>query len=197
MQYRLGLLALAIAVGFVSRGEAQERFDGYYAGLSLNAARATAEAGGLDAEQRSSTLGIYGGLTRVQPGGFAWGAELGLTGFSGEGTLRDGRERGDHESGGILSAKGRLGYATEQLFVFGTLGLSATNGGLMDDKDDTNITISPMIGLGAEFAVTEDWSVRLDATRHNFSGPRYDFGAGKERVDAHVDVISFGISRKF
>ena len=82
MQYSK-TLAVALCVAAHATGlSADTSWDGFYMGLSLDAARTNASISGTNAhsrEAKNASLGAYAGFNRSSAGGFVWGAEIGIS----------------------------------------------------------------------------------------------------------------------
>lgn len=198
---RAGVLGLAIVVGMTLPSQGQERWAGAYGGLSLDMTESEGDVRGRDLDVSSDEvgLGVYAGWNFTRPGsGFVWGPELSLAQLKGDGRTSDGEDRAEFDGSYLLSGRVRAGYATEQLFFYGMVGLGMTGGGIRPvGNDDTDLLVSGVTGLGAEWATSPDWSVRVDVTEQNFDGAKFDFGSGKRKTNFSTRRLSLGLSRKF
>lgn len=196
--------AVAAVFGSVLAGQAsvQDRWAGFYGGVSVDAVETTAQVDGStvhDYKDKTANLGFYLGHNYVRGGGFVWGPEVSLTAISTAGSATDATLGDSNFDGGfLLTPRLRAGYATDRMFFYGILGLGITDVNARPTSETgTDITISPSIGLGAEFAINDQWSTKLEAVHHKFEGAEFDFNGTRSRTDNALTQITLGISRKF
>ena len=97
-----------------------------------------------------------------------------------------------------VSARVRGGYATEKFYFYGMLGLAATDAGVRPSNyTDTDILVGGEIGIGAEMALQNGWSTRLDVTHSNLDGQNYTFNGTKKGVNFNMQTISIGVVKRF
>ena len=195
------LIAGLIAVQ-ASGVAAQDRWAGYYGGLSIDALDSTAEVPGnarLSFRDKTANLGLYAGYNFVRGNGFVWGPEVSLTSVSTDGSATDATLGTANFDGGVLlSPRVRAGFATDRVYYYGILGLGMTNAfARPEGNTDTNVVISPSIGIGAEFVVGDGWSTKIEAVHHKFESPEYDFNGTTSRSDTDITQITIGLTRKF
>jgi outer membrane immunogenic protein len=115
----------------------------------------------------------------------------------------------------LATARARVGYLpTERLLVYGTGGLAVAHvevtgeQGFVTDLpippltnsfSDSSIEIGGVIGLGAEFAVARNWTVKTEYLHYDFNS--VTLGGGIEgdgpSFDPSVDTVKVGISYRF
>ena len=109
----------------------------------------------------------------------------------------------------VAAAKVRFGYAVDRMLFYGTVGGAMTNYEIVvtDRIDDRTGAIDQtlygyVLGGGAEYAMTENVSVRLDYSFHDFGSQRYDFNDVNidfedEDVGLTLQTFKLGISYRF
>ncbi len=197
-------LALAIATGWAAQAQAQDRWQGTYGGLTFGAAGEAVELGQTNGETRHETdnakLGAFVGFNRTRAeSNFVWGAETHLTTLGnnkveGSGTLG----RSKFHRGALLDTRLRVGLATEKTFFYGIVGIALTNAKVLPDGSNENLVNGALsLGLGAEFALNEQWSTRVDLTATGLGGYEKSFNGTSREVQIGTGQISVGVSRKF
>ncbi len=135
-------------------------FEGLYAGVQL---------GGLFIED-ADTQALVGGVV-----GYNFTADPLLLGVELQGNYYF--ENDDFLANGELLALGKLGFvATENLALYATAGVGYV---WEDEGDDFSEYV---LGLGAEFLVTEDMSVRADVLAVEFDDTNDEFDAARATV---------------
>ena len=201
MKHRATLLLAAITIALASEGQAQDNWEGWYAGLSLNGSDTNASISGSNTHKfdiRSESLGAFAGYNINRGNGFVWGPELSLNAFKTGKSAVDAALGTSNFSGGLmLTPKVRAGFATDRFYFYGSLGLGITDAAIRPSGSAGKvITISPAYGLGVEMAMENRWSARLDATFHGVPG-EYSFGGATRNTDINFKTISLGLSRGF
>lgn len=206
MLFREMILSGAICVGaLVSTPQgaaAQDRWQGYYAGLSLDSVDVGSNVGSNATHvfsERSAALGAYAGYNFVRDNGFVWGPELALTGLSASGTATDvALGTSDFQGSFLFNPRVRLGYATDRVFFYGMLGLGFTDAGVQPfGNSGTDIVVSGSIGIGAEFALSDRWSTKIEAVHYDWNDVNRSFNGVGQGVDTDVTQITLGLTRKF
>jgi opacity protein-like surface antigen len=203
MIYRIISLGCTISLGLWAEVAAsQDYWAGTYGGIALSFAEADAGLSGNTTHQfedRAATLGLYVGRNFVRENGFVWGPEVLLTGLGSSGTASDtavGRTK--MEGSFLLSPRVRGGFATDRTFFYGVLGLGVSDLTVQErGNDDLDITITPAIGIGAEFAMQDGWSARIEAMHYDFDGRTFTASGTDIPIKADVKQITLGLSRKF
>ncbi len=205
MHYRTVLLVAAIATGFAVKAQAQDRWAGFYGGVSINSNRTTANVGG-NATHRFKTSkniaisGLYGGFNFAGNGGFVWGPELSLTALDNKGTKTDvALGTSQFEGSYLFAPRLRAGWASDKFFFYGTAGMGISDAGVKPDgvSGKTRHT-GYSYGLGIEMAINDGWSARLEATNYDFGKAKaQSFNGSSQKVSTDIRMISIGISRKF
>ncbi|MEP4197587.1 MAG: porin family protein [Aliishimia sp.] len=203
MIYRIISLGCAISLGLIAlKASAQEAWSGAYMGISLNANDADAGIQGSTASQfgdSSVGLGLFGGYNIVRGNGFVWGPEVHFSGLSSSGGASDPTYGNTKMEGSfLLSPRVRGGYATDKMYLYGVLGLGISDLTVQaSGTDDVDVTISSAIGVGAEFAMGQGWAPRIEAMHYDFDGRNFSSGGTTSPVQADVNQVTLGLSRKF
>ncbi|MEE9427547.1 MAG: outer membrane beta-barrel protein [Paracoccaceae bacterium] len=202
MEHRVLILSAAIVAGFALQSRAQDRWDGYYAGISLDAKHTQGSVGGNANHtytDKTALVGLYAGRNFVSSSGFVWGPEISLAPFDLSGSRTDAANGTSNISGGVLiTPKIRAGFATDKALYYATLGYGLSDAGIKPagaTGKDWNRGLA--YGVGAEFALGERWSTRVEFSRYDLGGRSYSFGGSSEKTNLKSDVITLGISRKF
>jgi len=96
------------------------------------------------------------------------------------------------------STKLRAGYAWEKVFVYGSAGLGFSDFNTRPiGLKSTDINVGVTYGLGVEFAMSQNWSLRLEGNLYEFGGRSYHFNGIKRKVDQGIAQIKFGGSYRF
>ena len=202
MQYRLGLLVAAGVIAVGLQAEAQDRWAGLYAGLSLDRSKSDVAVGSNATHRYASgdtSIGGYVGYNFVREGGFVWGPEIGLTGISSNGTRSD-ATLGDSgvEGSFLLTPRLRAGWATDSFFFYGSAGFGMSDLSAKPTSSlGTDVTMGLSYGVGVEMAISDRWSGRLVANIHDFGEPTRSFNGVSQGVKSELRVISLGLTRKF
>jgi opacity protein-like surface antigen len=109
----------------------------------------------------------------------------------------------------VATARARVGFLpTERLLVYGTGGaafahLEATEaleqfGGAVNRASNSNVEVGGVLGFGAEFALTPNWSLKTEYLHHDFgklpTAPGDSEGTG---FSSSLDTVTVGVSFKF
>ncbi|MFK7876715.1 MAG: outer membrane protein [Paracoccaceae bacterium] len=203
MIYRTISLGCVISLGILTHSaQAQDRWAGAYAGvaLSMQSAQTKLEGSAVhDFSEDSASLGAFGGYNFVRSNGFVWGPELLVTGLSGAGAATDSDFGStEMEATFLLSPRVRFGFGTDKTLFYGVLGLGLSDLAVKSTTDtDTNIIASGAIGIGAELALKDGWSARVEAMQYDFDGLNFTQSGGKTPIKSSVQQITLGLSRKF
>lgn len=183
-----------------------DHWTGAYAGVSLGSLTGVAEVdrgpgnNDFEVDERSFMLGGFIGYNfRPFSGGWLIGTEVDVSigDFHVETTDP---VLGNAETNGnfISSLQVRAGYAWERVFVYGTAGLALTDIDLSPQgNNDTDIRAGIAIGLGAELAINDKWSTRIDATGYGFGEDGEAFSGTNRNVRIGAGTLRAGISRRF
>ncbi|QEN86002.1 porin family protein [Labrys sp. KNU-23] len=96
----------------------------------------------------------------------------------------------------------RAGYAFDNLLVYATGGVAFANGKLSDRgvngaSSDSNTHTGWTVGLGAEYAFTQNWIGRAEVRYSDFQKKGYDTPNGRVKAGWNQTTATLGISYKF
>lgn len=202
MIYRELFLTGGILIALALPAEAQDRWTGAYFGLSIDHSETTSEVSGSKVHSLSnsgSDFGIYAGYGIRGWGNFVWTPEITLSSLDTLGTASDAAlGQTDFDGSFLIAPRVRAGYATPRAYYYGVLGLGFTDAGLRPaGSTDTDITVSLGLGLGAEVALDEQWSTRIEAMHYIWEGADDVFNGAQRNVDTDATILSLGLTRRF
>ncbi|MFT5796810.1 MAG: hypothetical protein ACI84R_000863 [Candidatus Azotimanducaceae bacterium] len=206
MHYRelflTSVISTAITFTLAVQVRAQDRWAGFYGGISLDAVDTTSNVGTNATHsysQNGASLGLYAGYNIVRSSGFVWGPEVSLTGVNASGTRTDATlGTSKFEGGFVLNPRMRLGYATDRAFYYGMIGLGITDAGAQPASNTgTDIYVSGSIGVGAEFALNDVWSTKIEAVHYTWEDDDKSYNGSSQVLDTKTTQITLGLSRKF
>lgn len=238
----LGVLATsAVLIPAAASAQDSGRFNGPYVGLTAgySSGKYTTTGAPLRSAAGSPFFGAFGGSQAdSSTSAKAKGGEAGLTGgyniqsgglvygFEGDASWSDAdgdrttvnspvagtnqRLTGDVDAYGTLRA--RLGYAWNNVLLYGTAGGAAVRGTVGRDyvnaagtrlsDDDTRTHLGAAYGGGVEWAVNDKWSVKGEYLRLNVEKQPYntsyaDGSSATTRVGLDRDVGRVGVNYRF
>lgn len=197
----VGLMALAVSSGVGLAADLMveapidvqaSMFDwgGAYAGVVIGAGQTNVD---YDDSDSDAQLG-QGSLAAFAVAGYNWldgsilyGIEGDIGVLRGHGDVTDENDTvwTDNTLNGVVGTlRGRLGYATENLLLYGTAGLAITSDDYQADHfasfwNGTAVRVGAVIGAGVEVAVTESMSLKAE-------GRYYAFGEGEAEDDSYT-----------
>jgi outer membrane immunogenic protein len=96
------------------------------------------------------------------------------------------------------SARVRVGYAFDNILVYATGGLAIANAKLSTaGASSSNTHVGWTVGLGTEYAFTQNWIGRLEVRYSDFNKKGYDTPDGRMKADWNQTTVTAGISYKF
>ncbi len=103
------------------------------------------------------------------------------------------------DSSFAFSTRLRAGYAwDDSLYLYGTLGLGFTDMKFDDPADKGKYLFGGLVyGLGAEYALSDSWSARVEAMAYDLGSADYTINGVSREVDQGFATIKLGISTKF
>lgn len=206
----LSAAALLLLPATLSAQEVKDNWTGPYLGLTLGAqaTAATIDDGAngedLDLDDSGLSIGVLGGYNfspfgRSESGQWLIGAEVDAQFLGSDDSASDSvLGTATLDSSWVASTRVRAGYAWENLHLYGTAGLALSDIQVETrGDDDDGVRAGLALGLGAEYAINEHWSGRLEGMSYSFgeddrriSGSDHDIGIG-------AAVIRIGVSRRF
>lgn len=148
--------------------------------------------------------GVQAGYN-YQAGNFAFGLEgdIAWAGITGDSADQDSDILGT-DIDWIATLRGRAGFVVDQLFLYGTAGIAAagiTSWTIDDWNDDyfeeNGVRYGWVAGLGAEFKVTTDVSVKAEYLWHDFGSEEYEFDGGETAIIDNVTLQTFKVGVNF
>lgn len=202
MQYRKSLIGALCLATFGSTVSAEPSWDGFYAGLSLEATRGAASIAGTNAHDRntrSAGIGAYAGFNRTARSGLVWGGELGISPID-SAANKTGGGLGTSEFKGtyLITPRMRAGFTTGNLFLYGTAGFGISNATMRSSPATTKeMVVGISYGIGAEMKLANNWSTRLDISRTDLGVSGQSFNGQSRKTSVMIDKITFGLSKNF
>lgn len=202
MQYSKILAAALCVAAHGSALSADSSWDGFYMGLTLDAARTNATIAGTAGHSRKSQaagLGAYAGFNRSTNSGLVWGGEIGLSSAENTPNLSTGA-LGTTEFNGkfVINPRLRAGFATGNLFLYGTAGVAISDAVVRSAVATTkDYTMGVSYGIGAEMKIGNGWSTRLDLTRTDLGQKNQSFNGLTRDTNVKMDKITIGLTKSF
>ncbi|SON57038.1 Opacity protein antigens [Hartmannibacter diazotrophicus] len=141
--------------------------------------------------------GVYGGYNYMVTPDVLLGAEADL-GFGSSATFTYGGTPTKAESSVAGSIRGRVGYAFDNVLVYGTTGVALGQGkASFNGGSDENTHVGWVVGAGVEAALTDNIIARAEYTYTDMDKKTYSVGGQSEKADLDGSVISLGLGYKF
>lgn len=181
-------LALSPTVAFAD-------WSGSYVGLSYGSV-----TGDLDfdpspdqALDDGTVFGLYGGY-QVQMNALVYGGEIAFA--NPDGTAVTGFDGVSEITEPVFDFKGRVGYPTGQILIYGVLGLSTgTYTNVIGDPNEEWDLTGFNYGLGAEYMVNPNYIVGVEYLARDMEGDN-PFGGG-QTAQVDFDTLSLRLAYKF
>jgi outer membrane immunogenic protein len=174
---------------------------GVYAGLHAGGGWGRISGSNLEANltPRGALGGGHAGYN-FQTGSLVFGVEGDLSAANLDGSRTDGLDRIDISSSYLASLRARLGLSTGPALLYVTGGLAFTNWKLKATDGVDVLTASGrdtgwVVGGGAEFMFTPNWSARLEGLHHRFNLDHAGVFDASPRY--RVNTLRAGLSYKF
>ncbi|WP_299480989.1 outer membrane beta-barrel protein [uncultured Roseibium sp.] len=146
----------------------------------------------------NAAFGLYGG--------YNWEVSRVVLGVEAAASYLGGTEKGDHPTLGPVearaswtaAAKARAGLPIGNFMPYLSAGIAATEHSLTaNGKEETSVSIGPVVGAGLEVALKDRWRVRADYSLTGIIDDTSRFGgADVERMSGNQRLM-LGISRSF
>ena len=190
--------------GSYRSGYGPVNWNGLYGGVHggwAGGQSSTAGAFGQSIDTSGSLGGLHGGYN-YQSGSLVTGleADASWTGVDGSEPISSGRNL-SISTDWLSSLRMRLGYATGNWLLYGTAGvalagvdtaLTGPNGGSLDSDTLTGYAV----GLGAELALTQSISARVEALHYGMSHETMQTWRGTVDMDLDLTTVHGGLSIK-
>lgn len=202
MNHRAILLSIASFAAATTPAFAETDWEGFYAGLSLDASKSSASAGGAaghNYKSKEAAIGLYVGKNYATRSGIVWGPEFSLKGLGNSGTQTGAGLGTTNFKGSFIAApKIRAGFTRGNALFYGTVGLGITDASVQPaGATGKSLYVGGVYGVGAEFAVGNGWSTRIEATAYDFSSSDETFGGTTAAMGYKSKTLSLGLSKKF
>ncbi|WP_300062148.1 outer membrane protein [uncultured Roseobacter sp.] len=202
MNYRELFLFGGIMVALAVPADAQDRWTGYYFGLSIDSVETDSQVDGSsvhDLSDEGTNLGIYAGYGIRRGRNFVWTPEVTLSRLETNGGASDATlGTTDFDGSFLLEPRIRAGYATERFYLYGILGLGITDAGLRPAGSDEDELIGSFgLGVGAEVAINDQWSTRVEAIHREWNASKQDFNGRLRETETDTTVLRIGLTRRF
>ncbi len=190
--------------------EYSDRWSGFYAGINVDVFAGLAEVGTgagnpkFKNEEANGLLGAHLGYNfepfgDYESGGWMFGVETDLS-FGKFSNNKTDPNLGNVKTVGSFTASTRLraGFAWEKLYLYGTAGLAASDYNIKPaSTSGTEIGVGLVTGIGAEYAINDNWSVRADILAYDFGDRKYTFNGTQRKVDIQSVAFRLGATRRF
>lgn len=202
MQYTKILTAALCVAAYVTPLSADTSWDGFYMGLSLDAARTNASIKNTNTHSRktqNASLGAYAGFNKSTKSGLIWGGEVAISPVEKAANLSGGGLGSSEFAGKILiNPRLRAGFATGNIFVYGTAGVAISDAVVRQaGSTSKDYAMGVSYGLGAEMKLGNNWSTRLDITRTDLGLKDQSFNGQSRDTIVKMDKITLGLTKKF
>lgn len=184
--------------------QAQRDWSGFYTGVALGGS-----VGGVDFENAgkkdeldiddssysSSAIAGY----NFTSNGWMMGVEADLTRLNiGKTSVVAGLGSITQDADWLGSVALRGGYAWDSVMIYGTAGLAVSDYEVSSSLggEDDNLKPALLLGVGAEFAIQENWTARAEFLGYGFGGEG-TFGGSDRDFAAVLGVARVGLTHKF
>ena len=186
-----------------------KRWTGPYWGASLGASRLEAAVergpgrGEREVVETVGSLGLFAGynfLTAPTTARSGWvaGVEFEAAGFGDDKAVVDANLGDVILKGGVVgSVRLRAGYAWERIFVFGSAGVALTNIRVDGDSANEAKRFGLTLGVGADYALTDNWIARLEGVTYAFPDQKVQFNNVNRNVGLGASSLRLGLAYKF
>lgn len=192
----------------ISQENFSSRWEGNYVGAWLGASGVNARIdkgsgnGDLDLGEARFNGGVNLGFTKqLGANGWLWGGEVGLSALNidkEETNATLGKPR--LKANGLAEGLVRLGYGWDKLHLYGTTGVAVSKIQTFDkeaDKKSDEYRAGLALGVGAEYALSDTWSSKVELIGYDFGSSKTKFNGTEREVDLSSSALRIGMSRKF
>ncbi|ODN71470.1 outer membrane protein [Methylobrevis pamukkalensis] len=153
--------------------------------------------GSRDIDVDGFTGGIYGGYNYMVTPNVVVGAEADL-GLGDDAKFRFQGTDVKADSSVAGSVRGRVGYAFDNVMVYGTTGVAIAGGeAKFNGGKDENTHVGWVVGGGVEAALTENITARAEYTYTDMSEETYTVAGESAKADLDGSLIKVGVGYKF
>jgi Opacity protein and related surface antigens len=141
--------------------------------------------------------GAFAGYNYMVTPNVMVGAEADLT-LGGEAKFSYAGTRVKAENNVAGSVRARVGYAFDNVMVYGTGGVAVANGtAKFSGGSDDNTHVGWVLGAGVEAGLTENITARAQYTYTDMSKETYRVGADSAKADLDGSALTVGLGYKF
>jgi opacity protein-like surface antigen len=191
---RIALSTIALAASLAAgAGQAQD-WGGFYAGMSVTSGESGVDFPGLPSPYSgtdSAALGVFAGYNHVLASNLVIGGELSYTDIDTAQFPPVSPYYGDT----LLQLRGRVGYAAGNAMPYLALGIAKTDVGIVGGPSTSENGYS--IGLGTEFMVGTNMSLRAEYTRAKFSDVGENVFFPPNFADLEYETFTIGAAWHF
>lgn len=195
MEAIVKLLAMTVlAVGLAAGASQAQDWNGFYAGLSVTNGDSGVDFTGLPSPYSgsdSAAPGIFAGYNHVLSSNLVVGGELSYSSID----TAEFPPISPFYGKSLLQLRGRLGYAAGNAMPYLALGLARTDAGIVGGPTTSESGYS--IGLGTEFLIGTNMSLRAEYTRAKFSGIGENVFFPPDFADLEYDTFTVGAAWHF
>jgi outer membrane immunogenic protein len=197
MRAAAAFTALAAAVlvapqAALAQGQGPSNWSGLYAGVHGGVGAGSVQGG-------SASGGLIGGQV-----GFNAQADRIVLGVEGDVTSSGFEHRGFNGGGQTFKQKwvgtvrGRVGYAADQVLIYGTAGGAGASNQLRDVSGKAEQrTVGWVVGAGAEARLTDRIGLRAEVLHYALGTATFTTPAAIYRADNRVNVLRAGVNYRF
>ena len=114
------------------------------------------------------------------------------------GSVQGGLAGGTFSQDSLVTARVKGGYALGSFLAYGTVGGAWSSTDYMRLGNASNRSLPGVAyGLGGEFAVTRNVSVRAELIRYNFDGATYAAPGGSQSATTSTNLLRVGATVHF
>jgi outer membrane immunogenic protein len=151
----------------------------------------------------------WGSANRVDLSGFEGGVQagfnlqsgqfvMGIEGDIGIANLDGDRGAIDVSVDSLGSVRARAGFAVNQFLIYGTGGFGFGDVEVSDSLSrDDQWNLGWVLGIGAEAALSRNWTARVEAFHYDLGSSDYLLATGNRSVSVDGNVVRVGVNYRF
>lgn len=190
----LTVAGIVLAAGLAATAAGAQDWGGFYAGLAVTTAESGIDLTGVPAPYTgddSAAIGVFAGYNHVLSSNLVVGGELSYTDVDTSQFPPITPWYGE----GLLQARARLGYAAGNAMPYVALGIAKTDAGVFGGPTTSETGYS--LGLGTEFLVGTNMSVRAEYNRAYFSDIGENVFFPPDFADLEYEWVTIGAAWHF
>ena len=198
------VVVVPFTIGLAHAGDTPGRHDGAYIGATaaLSGKGAIIKRRGasrkLDYDKSSASFGLVGGYNWVFRENILLGLEADFSTMGSDASTSDAVLGQVKTTGNLVgSMRARAGFIWNKAMFYGTAGIAFSDIDTRPSgtRSKNDIRTGLVLGLGAEYAINEDWSARLEGLSYGFTDNR--LGNTRRDVAMGYSTIRIGLIKKF